>query len=367
MKETLARAEYIWIDGTTPTQKLRSKTRVLSAIPSSLRGMEKLDAKYTKISQFPDWGFDGSSTNQSPGENSDLILKPVRFVRDPIRDGISYLVLCEVLNTDREQTPHETNTRAGLRRVLDAGAVQHNAWFGFEQEYTLYNEKGRPLGWPENRRDYPAAQGNFYCGVGADEVFGRELAEEHLSACMQAGLLIYGINAEVMAGQWEFQVGFRPGVDSKTDPLEVADHLWLARWLLYRIGENYNISATLNPKPEKGDWNGAGMHTNFSIREMRDPATGKFTISEMKPKLEAKHFEHIAVYGAGNNQRLTGLHETCDINTFKMGPRNRGASIRVPDSVAKDGYGYLEDRRPAANADPYVVSSRILRTILDMD
>lgn len=362
----LGRAEYIWIDGTEPTRKLRSKTRVIPAVPAPLRGMERLDSRYSKVEQFPEWGFDGSSTNQSPGENSDLVLKPVRFVPDPIRGEGNYLVLCEVCNTDREASPHSSNTRAELRKVLDSGAIQHDAWFGFEQEYTLYGERGRPLGWPENRRDYPAPQGGFYCGVGADEVFGRDLAEQHLDACIKAGLLIYGINAEVMPGQWEFQVGFRPGIDVKTDPLEVADHLWLARWLLYRLGEDFGVSATLDPKPERGDWNGAGMHTNFSTREMRDPETGRDFISELKPKLEVKHAEHVAVYGSGNEHRLTGLHETCDINTFKMGPRNRGASIRVPDSVAKEGYGYLEDRRPAANADPYVVASRLLKTILDI-
>lgn len=362
----LARAEYIWIDGSKPTQKLRSKTRILPAIPASLKGMEKLQGTYTEINEFPEWGFDGSSTCQSSGESSDLILRPVRFVKDPVRGENSYLALCEVFDTNLECTAHTSNTRALLRKTLDDGASQHEAWFGFEQEYTLYGERGRPLGWPENRRDYPAPQGGFYCGVGADEVFGRAVAEEHLEACMAAGLLIYGINAEVMPGQWEFQIGFRPGIDVKTDPLEVADHLWLARWLLYRVGENHQVSATLDPKPEKGDWNGAGCHTNFSTREMRNQETGRHTISELKPLLENKHAAHVAVYGFGNDQRLTGLHETCDINTFKMGPRDRGASIRVPDSVAKKGYGYLEDRRPAANADPYLVASRILRTILDM-
>jgi len=365
----VAKAEYIWIDGSSPTQKLRSKTRIIPVVPDHMTGLLKLEARYTDVNQFPEWGFDGSSTGQSEGDNSDLILKPVRFVKDPLssNDG-DYLVLCEVLNTDKDRSPHVSNTRAELRAVLDAGADESDAWFGFEQEYTLLNEQGRPLGWPDNPRDFPAPQGGFYCGVGADEVFGRDLVETHLQACMDASLLIYGINAEVMAGQWEFQIGFRPGIDNKVDPLQVSDHLWIARWLLYRIGETYKVSATLDPKPiVSGDWNGSGLHTNFSTRDMRDPATGKQTMSEMRIQLEAKHKEHVACYGVGNNQRLTGLHETCDINTFKMGARDRGASIRIPDNVARDGFGYLEDRRPAANADPYQVSGRLLKTILDME
>jgi len=360
----IVRAEYIWIDGNSPTQKLRSKTKIVSAIPAELKGLEKIEARYTMASQFPDWGFDGSSTNQSKGGNSDLVLRPVEFVKDPIRGEGNFLVLCEVMNSEQENTPHESNVRAKLRALMDAGASKAAPWFGFEQEYTLLNEKGRPLGWPENRRDYPAQQGGFYCGVGADEVFGRSMVEEHMEACLNAGLMFYGINAEVMPGQWEFQIGFRPGIDKTADPLKVSDHLWLARWLLYRIGENHGVSATLDPKPIGGDWNGAGLHTNFSTDKMREPSTGKETMTEMGERLKARHSEHIAVYGAGNDQRLTGKHETCNMNTFKMGSRDREASIRIPDVVARAGHGYLEDRRPAANADPYVVSERLLQTIL---
>ena len=343
--------EYIWMDGASPTQKLRSKARVLQLKPfNSL-----------KLSDFPDWGFDGSSTWQAPGSSSDLTLKPVRFIKDPVRGENHYLIMCEVLIPDG--TPHSSNTRAQLRKVLDDGAASEEPWFGVEQEYTLFKNR-TPLGWPD--KGYPAPQGPFYCGVGADEVFGRELVEKHLQCCVAAGLMIFGVNAEVMPGQWEFQVGYR-GVDGESaDPLTVSDHAWLARHLLYRLGEEFKITATLDNKPVKGNWNGAGQHTNFSIKSMRDPKTGKAVIEKSLSLLAEKHSEHIRVYGHSLSERLTGLHETCHIDEFRHGVADRGASIRIPLHVSKKGYGYLEDRRPGANADPYQVSARILKTICEI-
>ena len=347
-------AEYIWMDGgspESPVQHLRSKTRVLENYG--------FGGSPQSIEHFPVWSFDGSSTNQSDGSDSDLILKPVRWVRDPTRGLDNFLVLCEVMNADG--TPHKSNTRAKLREVLDAGAAKEEPWFGFEQEYTLF--KGRsPLGWPETGSP-SRAQGPFYCGVGADEVAGRDLVEEHLGACNRAGIMIYGVNAEVMLGQWEFQIGHRGFENEVGEPLLVADHLIFARWLLYRLGEKFGISATLDCKPVKGDWNGAGMHTNFSTKAMRTPATGMDAIHGAISKLEPLQSEHIAEYGHGLEARLTGLHETCDINTFRSGVANRGASIRIPRQVHEQGFGYLEDRRPGANADPYRVCARLLTTI----
>lgn len=343
-------AEYMWMDGAKPTQKIRSKTKMLN-----------LPKDFT-IDSFPEWSFDGSSTYQASGHKSDLALKPVCFVKDPIRGEGNYLVMCEVFNPDG--TPHETNTRAELRRVLDAGADKEDSWFGFEQEYTLF--KGRvPLGWPNE--GYPAPQGPFYCGVGSDEVFGRDLVETHLEACVRAGIMIYGINAEVMPGQWEYQIGYRGLEGESANPLTVSDHSWLARWLLYRIGEEFGVMATLDPKPVRGDWNGAGQHTNFSTKSMRDPKTGMATIENAISMLQKKHKEHISVYGDRLHERLTGLHETCNINQFKSGVSDRGASIRIPLHVSKNGYGYLEDRRPGANADPYVIAARILKSICNID
>jgi glutamine synthetase len=339
-------AEYIWIDGGDPTQKLRSKSKFMPDVEGDI-----------SVDCFPVWNFDGSSTNQASGNRSDCVLQPVTVVHDPIRGIDCYLVLCEVLKPDG--TPHPTNYRARLRAVLDKGADSADAWFGFEQEYTLY-DGSRPLGFPSERR-FPAAQGPYYCGVGADEVYGRDLVEMHFMSCLEAGLLLTGVNAEVMPGQWEFQVG-GPGGDALT----ASDHLWLARWLLYRLGEEEGISATLDPKPVPGDWNGAGMHTNFSTQAMRDPGGMQF-IDAAVERMSKRISEHLAAYGVGYEMRLTGLHETCRYDEFRAGVSDRTASVRIPTNVAAEGCGYLEDRRPNANACPYQVATVMLKTICEID
>ena len=374
-------AEYIWIDGSEPTAKLRSKTKTIDF-------GEKLPQD---PNHFPDWGFDGSSTNQAPGDRSDCVLKPVFFVEDPVRIGEEftfssntvtitdrhkhYLVMCEVFNSDG--TPHPTNTRAQLRDIIGVKLNDEeihfeteemlDCWFGLEQEHTLLRG-AQPLGFPTDRR-FPAAQGPYYCGVGADEVYGRPLIEAHMVACANAGLKISGINAEVMPGQWEFQIG-------PAGPLEVGDHLWLARWLLYRLGEDHGIAATLDAKPVPGDWNGAGMHTNFSTPMMRKSMTAEQAASGKPWGMDAieafcetagQHIkEHLAVYGDGYEMRLTGKHETAHFTEFKYGVSDRTASIRIPLQTAQDGYGYLEDRRPNANADPYEVATVMLKTAYDL-
>lgn len=345
----ISRAEYIWLDGTIPTRQLRSKTRV-GAFGSN-----------PSLEDFPEWSFDGSSTNQATGDDSDCILKPVKFAIDPTREGENYLVMCEVFNPD--DTPHESNSRAQLRAVLDAGASQQDPWIGFEQEYTLFEHRN-PLGWPED--GFPRPQGPYYCGVGAKDVFGREIAEAHMQACIDAGILFYGINAEVMPGQWEFQVGYR-GIDSEdAGVLNISDDMWLGRWLLSRIAEEFGIDASFDNKPIKGDWNGAGMHTNFSTNDTRDKSKGIQSIEDAVKKLSVKHKEHISLYGDGLGERLTGLHETCDIDTFRHGVADRGCSIRIPQQVSQSGYGYFEDRRPGANADPYLVAARLCTTVCDI-
>ncbi len=345
MQQTIL-AEYIWLDGDVPVKKLRSKTRVVAAPASGTIAIEAL----------PVWSFDGSSTYQATGEDSDLTLVPVRVVADPVRGGGNVLVMCEVMNPDG--TPHSTNTRASLRAVLDAGASATEPYFGFEQEYALLSN-GKPLGFPAEGE--PGPQGPYYCSVGSDTAFGRPIVEEHMKACLDANLLLYGINGEVMPGQWEFQIGYRGS--EAADPLIVGDHLWIARWLMHRIAEDKGIVASFDQKPMKGDWNGSGKHTNFSTKEMRDPATGAAAIEAAVAALSTRHEEHIAVYGAGIEERLTGLHETCSYKQFKAGVADRGCSIRIPRHVATAGYGYLEDRRPGANADPYEVAARILETV----
>lgn len=330
---TKVKLEYIWLDGYTPEANLRSKTKIVDA--SEFHG---------DVAQCPYWSFDGSSTKQAEGHFSDCVLKPVRVVRDSQREN-AWLVMCEVLNPDR--TPHPSNKRALFND-------QDDFWFGFEQEYILVQDNGKPLGFPDH--GYPAPQGMYYCSVGTDNVAGREIVEEHLDACLEAGLGITGINAEVMLGQWEFQV---IGKGAK----KAADDLWLARFLLYRITESYGVKVEFHPKPVKGDWNGSGLHTNFSTKEMREVG-GEENIKAICEAFGKVHKEHIAVYGSANDQRLTGLHETQSIEKFSYGVSDRGASIRIPVSMPENDWkGYLEDRRPASNADPYQIVSRILTTV----
>jgi glutamine synthetase len=328
------RAEYIWIDGTAPTAEVRSKTRILE------NGAEP-----------GIWGFDGSSTNQATGDNSDVVLNPVFQCPDPIRGGNDILVLCETLLT-ADLSPHPTNTRAAAVAALEKYGDQ-DPWFGLEQEYTLIDPATSwPAGFPPN--GFPAPQGPYYCGVGALKIHGRDLVELHTTWCIDAGLKISGTNAEVMPGQWEFQIG-------PADTVEVGDHLWMARYLLYRAGEVFDTEVSIAAKPMKGDWNGAGMHTNFSTNAMRDGYDAIITACEALGAL-GKPEEHLAGYGVGIEDRLTGEHETQRYDQFSYGVSDRGASIRIPWQVHKDQKGYIEDRRPNANADPYVLSTLITNT-----
>ena len=224
----LSFAEYIWLDGSQPIQGIRSKTRVVQ-VP---------DVPYPD--HFPTWSFDGSSTEQASGDDSDCLLEPVCVARDPLRGAGHHLVLCEVQNADG--SAHATNRRATLRTVLAAIDPDTDPWVGFEQEYTLYRD-GRPLGFPSN--GFPGPQGPYYCGAGADRVYGRDLVEAHAQACLDAGLRIHGLNAEVMPGQWEFQVGYRGLEGDNGDPLVVCDHVWIGRWLLHRIGERFGVDRVL--------------------------------------------------------------------------------------------------------------------------
>ncbi|CAG8504026.1 11783_t:CDS:2 [Diversispora eburnea] len=315
-------AEYVWIDGDSG---LRSKTTTLDKSP-------------TDVSELKEWNFDGSSTNQAPGDNSDVLLRPAAFFRDPFRKGDNIIVLCETYNNDG--TPHRTNYRHECAKIMAAHA-DAEPWFGIEQEYTLFDQDGQVLGWPKG--GYPGPQGPYYCSVGANVAFGRDVVEAHYRACLYAGVKISGINAEVM-----------PGID-------MGDHLWMARFLLHRVAEDFGIVVSFHPKPIKGDWNGAGCHTNYSTAAMRAEG-GIKAIYEAIERLSTRHLEHIAVYGEDNDQRLTGKHETGHISQFSSGVANRGASIRIPRHVAAEGKGYMEDRRPASNIDPYRVTHIFVET-----
>lgn len=335
--------EYIWLDGNKAKQ-IRSKVKVVD-----VKSLAEFD-KTGDVKDLPTWSFDGSSTNQAEGKDSDCYLKPVKYIFHPTYSN-GFSVLCEVL--DSSGKVHPSNTRRELEEADDFYKDQE-ALFGIEQEYTLYF-KGKPLGF-YGQEGEPKPQGPYYCGQGAENIFGRHIADDHMNACLSLDLKLCGINAEVMPGQWEYQIGPLPA-------LEVADQLWLSRWLLLRVAEKYGVTVSFEPKPViDGDWNGAGCHTNFSTSSMRQPGGMKY-IEEAIQKLSKAHKEHISKYGEDNDKRLTGKHETCDINTFKHGNCDRGASIRIPLQVKADGYGYFEDRRPAANMDPYEVCYMLLKTV----
>jgi glutamine synthetase len=196
--------------------------------------------------------------------------------------------------------------------------------------------------------------------VGYENVgcIAREIVDTHLDLCLDAGINHEGINAEVAKGQWEFQIF---GKGSKN----AADQMWIARYLINRLTEKYGVEVVYHCKPlgKDVDWNGSGMHSNFSTTYMRETG-GKEYFEALMAAFDKYKNEHIAVYGPDNHLRLTGLHETQSIDKFNYGVANRGASIRVPHSFVNNGYkGYLEDRRPNSQGDPYKIASRILQTI----
>lgn len=323
--QTIKILEYIWLDGYKPEPSLRSKIKV------------------TKGDTLPDWSFDGSSTQQAEGGSSDCLIIPVQRYDGPL--FADELVMCEVQTGEHET--HPSNTRAKA-----AGIVSDEWWFGFEQEYFFTDKNGEPLGWEDGT---PRPQGDYYCGVGSSNVQGREISEIHLEACLSAGIEITGTNAEVALGQWEYQC-FGKGI-------KAADDLWVSRYLLYKISEDYGVNVNIHPKPKSGDWNGSGMHANFSNDKMRNNGSEKL-FNSLCDKLGEVHNNAIEAYGSDNDQRLTGLHETQSIDKFSYGVSDRGASIRIPIYTVDNNWnGYLEDRRPASNADPYRIVSHIVGTL----
>ena len=325
--------EYIWLDGYKPTSNLRSKTKIIENFSG-------------KLEDCPIWSFDGSSTKQADGKSSDCLLKPVGLYPDPAREN-GFLVMTAVLNADG--TPHLSNARA----TIDDD--DNDFWFGFEQEYFIMDKDTQlPLGFPLG--GYPGPQGMYYCSVGGRNTHGRDFVEEHANLCIEAGLNFEGINQEVACGQWEFQL-FAKGAK------KAGDELWVARYLLDRLTEEYNYYIEYHPKPIKGDWNGSGMHANFSNSTLRECGS-KEIFEKICEAFRPVTKEHIEVYGVDNDQRLTGEHETQHISEFSHGVSDRGASIRIPISTVENGWkGWLEDRRPASNSDPYKVAERIIKTV----
>ena len=326
--------EYVWLDGYTPEPNLRSKVKIVE-YGEILDDMNRY--------KFPKWNFDGSSTNQADTVNSDRILNPVRHY------SVSHLetiyVLCEVLNPDG--TPHESNNRNKV------GEINDDLWLGFEQEYFIREGKDKPVLGHNGPTD---PQGKYYCGVGSN-VVGRDFVEEHTNMCLNYGIDITGTNAEVALGQWEYQV-FSKG------NLKGGDDLWMSRYFLHKISEKYGYSIDLHPKPiQHGEWNGSGLHTNFSTDKMRNEG-GEEYFKALFSSFEVRHLEHIKDYGSSNDLRLTGKYETQSIDKFSVGVSDRGASIRVPAQTALNNWkGYLEDRRPGSNADPYKIIYQIEQSI----
>jgi len=344
-------AEYIWLDS---NKRFRSKARTIKNCTGDNPNI------------FPDWTYDGSSTNQADGTDSEIILHPVAVYTCPFRtkskfEGNYYkIVLCETYHRNGDLTT--INTRYNANKAF-LGLKMHKPWYGLEQEYFIINpQTGKPLGWPADD-SMPEKQGKYYCGVGTGNTFGRDLVDKHYEYCLFAGLNVSGINAEVAPGQWEFQIGPCEGISA-------GDQLWVARYILERLAEEFEVEISYDPKPIKGNWNGSGCHTNFSTELMRtgdNSKTGLDYINDAVLKLSHKHLEHMRVYGDGNERRMTGEHETSSYDVFSSDVANRGCSIRIPIQTAKDGKGYFEDRRPSSNCDPYLVTSKILLTVCGFD
>jgi len=327
-------AEYVWIDG---SNGIRSKSKTLNEKPQ-------------KVEDLPEWNFDGSSTGQAPGDNSDVYLRPVAYYPDPFRLGDNILVMCETYMSDGK--PNAYNFRHDAAVVMEKHAKEE-FWFGLEQEYTLLDFEGWPYGWPKN--GFPAPQGPYYCGVGTGKVFCRDIVEAHYKACLYANINISGTNAEVMPAQWEYQIGPCEGI-------ALGDQLWMSRFILHRVAEEFGAKITFAPKPIPGDWNGAGLHSNVSTKAMREEG-GMAAIEKAMEALAGRHKEHMKVYGEGNEARMTGAHETASYDKFTWGVANRGSSVRVNRQCAEEGKGYFEDRRPASNADPYQITGMLVETI----
>lgn len=336
-------ADYIWIGG---SGELRSKTRVIAVNPSQTS---------VSLKDIPVWNYDGSSTKQAEGKFSEVVIVPRAMYRNPFTMTNDVFVVCDTYTPD--MIPHETNTRAKAAALFEKYASL-KPWYGLEQEYFVIDPAtNMPVGYKHG-----TTQGTHYCGIGTNNVFCRDIADQHMALCIRAGVSISGINAEVAPGQWEFQVGPCEGI-------QAGDDMVMARYLLIRLAEVKNLRVTFEPKPLKGDWNGSGCHTNFSTFFMREGnsatnKTGLFYIQDAIRCLERDHSKIMPHYGAGNEERMTGAHETASYNVFSHGVANRGASVRIGNETYNNKKGYFEDRRPSSNCDPYVVTSLILESIV---
>lgn len=324
--------EYVWIGG---KGEIRSKTKVLHNFNLPLI-----------IDNIPKWNYDGSSTWQSDSnKDTEVILNPCSIFKDPLRNienASCYLILCDTYN--EIDGPLKTNTRFIANAIFDKN-LEEEPWFGLEQEYYI-NSKN-------NNDDHDADfEGYYYCGR-TNVKNERIIVEEHLEMCIKAGLTISGINAEVVEGQWEYQIGPCCGII-------LGDQFIIARYLIDKIAEKYEAFIDFKPKPYINK-NGSGCHINFSTKTTRN-VNGIDEIYKCMEKLDKKHKEHLQLYGAENEKRLTGKHETSSYEKFSWGIGTRNTSVRIPNQTIKDGCGYFEDRRPASNIDPYLSTSIVFKT-----
>ena len=338
-----AKLEYIWLDGYEPTQNMRSKTMVRSEFGGTLE-------------ECPMWMFDGSSTKQAEGRDSEVLIKPQAIFSDPFHkaeesSGVegSFLVMCDTYLPTME--PHPTNSRHSAQETFNKYA-ELESLFGIEQEFFI-TKNNKVLGFSGAPYTEPFSQGDYYCSIGASNSIGREFIEEAFENCLKAGLRLTGLNAEVAPSQWEFQVC--------DQGINVSDQLMMMRYILNRTAEKYGWEITFNPKPIKGEWNGSGCHTNFSTSIMRAEGGYEHILNAIE-LLRENHDYHMLQYGEGNEHRMTGKLETSNFMKFSSGIANRGCSIRIPTQTHADKKGYFEDRRPASNIDPYLVSSLIYQT-----
>ena len=338
--DNVVQATYVWIGG---NQELRSKSKTIVGKTVS----------EIKLEDLPRWDYDGSSTEQATGKNSEVLLKPCAMFQDPFRKG-GLLVMCDTYKPD--WTPHPNNTRYGADKIFNM-ALEQKPWFGIEQEF-FFMKKGTliPAAFPESGNPNP--QGQYYCSVGASNCTQREIMETFYRASLYAGLKVSGINAEVAPSQWEFQIGPCLGI-------EEGDHLWMARYILQRVSEIYDLDVNFDPKPVKGDWNGSGCHTNYSTLSMRQEYGLTHILAAIK-KLDENHQHMIGVYGGDDNkERLTGKHETASWEKFSWGFANRGATVRVGRQTQEDEKGYMEVRAVSSNCDPYLVTAKIFNVTIN--
>lgn len=343
---------YVWIGG---NGEFRSKLRTVNNL-------------LFDVNHYPEWNYDGSSTDQASGEDSEVIIKP-RALFKSNTNNCGY-ILCDTYYPNGEPLPN--NTRAKADDIFNR-ALDEEPWFGIEQEYFIMDRNtNKPVGFPT---DPNATQGQYYCSVGSKNTYGRVLAETHYKMCLDYGIKLSGLNAEVAPGQWEWQCGPCVGI-------EAGDHVLMARYFLELLTEGQDYYIDWSPKPVSGDWNGSGCHTNYSTKLMREGSgvtkdqeavaarkgqylpsrSGLDYIYEAVEKLSKKHNEHMDVYGSGNELRMTGAHETAKYDEFSSGVANRGASVRIGNQTVQEQKGYFEDRRPSSNMDPYLVTSKLFET-----